>query len=181
MSGFSSQSVASADYKYKQEISLLLLNMGMRLKSYRLWSDFAFSIYFPQLHICKCSVKNSLLGGKGHIIKMQTWTRELGIKKQLCQQWDGVTLVIFKVPAYLYDKRSCDHLIKSQEKSPAVLRGRAFQAGTPPTDSHQMPAGKGTLPLLHPNFPWPQASSLCRGQIYYGKMSSNMQVGARCN
>lgn len=126
MSGFSSQSVASADYKYKQEISLLLLNTGMWLKSYRLWSDFAFSIYFPLLQICKCSVKNSLLGGKGHIIKTKTWKRELGIKKQLYQQWDGITLVLFKVSGYLFDKRSCYHLIKSQEKSPAVFRRKSL-------------------------------------------------------
>lgn len=77
----------------------------------------------------------------------------MGIKKQLCQQWDGGTLALFKVSGYLYDKRNCDHLIKSRAKSPAVLRGRAFQAGTPPSDSHPMPAEKGTHPFLHPNFP----------------------------
>lgn len=77
----------------------------------------------------------------------------MGIKKQLCQQWDGGTLALFKVSGYLYDKRNCDHLIKSRAKSPAVLRGRAFQAGTPPSDNHPMPAEKGTHPFLHPNFP----------------------------
>lgn len=36
---------------------------------------------------------------------MQTQERELGIKTQLCQQWDGATLALFKVSGYLYDKR----------------------------------------------------------------------------
>lgn len=68
--------------------------------------------------ICYCSVKNPLLGGKDHIIKMQALKRELAIKKQLCQQWDAVTLALFKVSGYPDDERNCDRLIKSCYKSP---------------------------------------------------------------